>query len=127
MKSSSNVRRLASREDPERGQPNHPLSTDARHELGARGLAARSAAVTLRTVQRYTRKHGQYLAFIYYYTKIHGNAPSEADMRRYFKMSPPTIHQMILSLEKQRYIERTPGRARSIRLLLTKEHLPDLD
>ena len=78
-------------------------------------------------MQRYTRKQGQYLAFIYYYTKLHGNAPSEADIQRYFKVSPPTVHQMIRSLEKQRCIEHTPGQARSIRLLLTREHLPDLD
>ena len=78
-------------------------------------------------MQSYTRKQGQYLAFIYYYTKLHGNAPSEADMQHYFKVSPPAVHQMIVSLEKQRYIERTPGQARSIRLLLAREHLPDLD
>jgi Mn-dependent DtxR family transcriptional regulator len=78
-------------------------------------------------VQRYTQRQGQYLAFIYYYTKLHGSAPSEADIQRYFKVTPPTVHQMILALERQGWIERTPGRARSIRLLLTREHLPDLD
>ena len=64
---------------------------------------------------------------IYYYAKLHGRAPSEADIQGYFKISPPTVHQMILSLEKQRYIERSPGQARSIRLLLTREQLPNLD
>lgn len=78
-------------------------------------------------VQRYTPKQGQYLAFIFYYTKLHGRPPSEADIQGYFKVSPPTVHQMILSLEKRRCIERVPGQGRSIRLLLTKEHLPDLD
>jgi Mn-dependent DtxR family transcriptional regulator len=78
-------------------------------------------------VDRYTRKQGQYLAFIYYYTKLHGNAPSEADIRRYFKVSPPTVHQMILTLEKQGCIKRAPGQARSIQLLLGREHLPDLE
>ena len=28
----------------------------------------------------YTETQGQYLAFIYYYTKIHGIPPAEADM-----------------------------------------------
>lgn len=78
-------------------------------------------------MQRYTPKQGQYLAFIFYYTRLHGHAPSEADIQRYFKVSPPTVHQMIVRLEKQRCIERTPGQARSIRLLLTREQLPDLD
>ena len=75
----------------------------------------------------YTPKQGQYLAFIYYFTKIHKKAPSEADIQRYFNVTPPTVHQMILSLERQRFIERTPGQARSIRLLLGSEDLPDLE
>jgi repressor LexA len=78
-------------------------------------------------VQRYTPKQGQYLAFIYYYTRIHDCAPSEKDMQSYFKVSPPTVHQMILNLETHGFIERTPGQARSIRLRLTRENLPDLD
>jgi len=78
-------------------------------------------------VQSYTPKQGQYLAFIFYYTKLNGCAPSEADIQRYFSVSPPTVHQMILNLEKRRFIERTPGQARSIRLLLPREQLPDLD
>ena len=36
----------------------------------------------------YTATQGQYLAFIYYYTKLHGVPPAEADMQRYFKVSP---------------------------------------
>jgi len=30
---------------------------------------------------RYTEEQGQYLAFIYYYTKIHGRSPSEAECK----------------------------------------------
>jgi repressor LexA len=75
----------------------------------------------------YTEKQGQYLAFIYYYGKIHGRAPSEFDMQQYFRVSPPSIHQMVLTLERRSLIERTPGQARSIRLLIPREELPDLD
>ncbi len=75
----------------------------------------------------YTDKQGQYLAFIYYYTKLHGRAPSEADIQGYFKVSPPAVHQMILTLERRQLIERTPGQSRSIRLLLRRDELPDLD
>lgn len=74
----------------------------------------------------YTAKQGQYLVFIYYYTKIHGRAPSEADMQSYFRVSPPSVHQMVLSLEKLGFIERTPGQGRSLKLLLPREQLPDL-
>ncbi len=45
------------------------------------------------TKNKYTKKQGQYLAFIYYYTKIHGYPPAEADLQRYFKVSPPSVHQ----------------------------------
>jgi len=75
----------------------------------------------------YTKRQGQYLAFIYYYTKIHGCPPAEADMQRYFKVSPPLIHQMVVTLEKKGLIEKVPYQARSIRLLLAREELPDLE
>jgi hypothetical protein len=45
----------------------------------------------------YTKKQGQYLAFIYNYTKIKGRPSAEADMQRYFRVSPPTVHQMVLT------------------------------
>jgi repressor LexA len=75
---------------------------------------------------KYTPKQGQYLAFIHYYTKINGRAPAEADMERYFRVAYSSIHQMIITLEKRGLITRTPGEARSIRILLPREELPDL-
>jgi len=75
----------------------------------------------------YTKKQGQYLAFIYYYAKIHGRAPAEADIQRYFQVSPPSVHQMIATLERHGFISRVPGQGRSITLRLTREQLPDLD
>jgi Mn-dependent DtxR family transcriptional regulator len=74
----------------------------------------------------YTDKQGQYLAFIYFYGKIHGCPPAEAEMQQYFRVSPPSVHQMVLALEANGLIERTPGQARSIRLLIPREELPDL-
>jgi repressor LexA len=74
----------------------------------------------------YTEKQGQYLAFIYYYSKIHGRAPAEAEIQQYFRVSPPSVHQMILTLEARGLIERTPGQGRSIRLLIPREEFPDL-
>jgi len=79
------------------------------------------------SMPRYTEKQGQYLAFIYYYTKVHQQPPSEAEMQGYFDVTPPTVHQMILSLEKNGLITRTPGQARSIRILLPRHELPDLE
>jgi hypothetical protein len=76
---------------------------------------------------KFTAKQGQYLAFIYNYTKIHRQAPAEADLERHFRVSPPSIHEMIKTLERNGLIERTPGQARSIRLLVQPEHLPRLE
>jgi repressor LexA len=75
----------------------------------------------------FTAKQGQYLAFIYNYTKIHRQAPAESDLERYFQVSPPAVHDMIKTLERNCLIERTPWQARSIRLLVQPEHLPRLE
>jgi hypothetical protein len=77
-------------------------------------------------VPPFTKKQGQYLAFIYNYSKIHGRAPAESDLQRYFQTTPPSVHQMIKTLELSGFIERAPGRARSIRLLVRPQHLPTL-
>ena len=73
-----------------------------------------------------TRKQGEYLAFIHYYTRLDGRPPAEADMQRYFRVTPPTVHQMVLTLEARGFIKRIPGRARSIRLMIRGEDLPTL-
>jgi repressor LexA len=75
---------------------------------------------------RFTPKQGQYLAFIHYYTKLNECPPAEADMQRYFRVTPPTVHQMVLTLEAKALIKRIPGRARSIRLMIRGEDLPAL-
>ncbi|MBI4860592.1 MAG: MarR family transcriptional regulator [Candidatus Riflebacteria bacterium] len=80
-----------------------------------------------KTPPRYTAKQGQYLAFIHYYTKMHGRPPAETDIQRYFEVSPPSVHDMILMLEKRGLIEKIPGKARTIKLLLTRDQLPDLE
>ncbi len=75
----------------------------------------------------YTQKQGQYLAFIYNYTKINRRAPAEADIQRFFNVTPPTVHQMILTLEKSGFISREQGKARTIKVLLPSEQLPCLE
>ena len=75
----------------------------------------------------YTTKEGQYLAFIYYYTKLHRAGPAEHDMQVYFQATPPAVHDMVVKLEKHGFISREPGEPRSICLLLRREELPDLE
>ena len=74
----------------------------------------------------FTPKQGQYLAFIHAYTQMHGRPPAEADLQRYFRVSPPSVHQMVLTLERVGLIRRQPGVARSIQLLVQPEALPIL-
>jgi repressor LexA len=76
---------------------------------------------------RFTEKQGQYLAFIHAYTKLNRRAPAEADMQRFFEVTPPTVHRMVMELEKRGLISRTPGVARSIKLLVEPAELPELD
>lgn len=75
---------------------------------------------------QFTPKQGQYLAFIHNYILLQGEAPAEADMQRFFKVTPPTVHSMVLRLEENGLIARTPGKARSIRLLVPAQYLPAL-
>jgi len=64
--------------------------------------------------QGFTEKQGQYLAFIYAYSRMFRRPPAEADMQRHFRVSPPSVHEMVLTLERAGLIRRQPGVARSI-------------
>jgi Mn-dependent DtxR family transcriptional regulator len=86
----------------------------------------KSGAARSLSGQSFTEKQGQYLAYIYAYTRLHRRPPAEADMQQYFRVSPPSVHQMVLTLERAGFITRKPRIARSIELLVDPEHLPDL-
>ena len=74
----------------------------------------------------FTEKQGQYLAFIYAYTKLNRRPPAEADMQAYFRVTPPSVHQMVLELDKRGLIRRQPGQPRSIELLVPADAIPPL-
>ncbi len=76
---------------------------------------------------RFTQKQGQYLAFIYVYARIFHQPPAEADMQRHFRVTPPSVHQMVLGLERDGLISRQPGVARSIAILVPPHKLPILE
>jgi DNA-binding MarR family transcriptional regulator len=75
---------------------------------------------------RFTPKQGQYLAFIHAYTLVLGRPPAEADLQRYFQVTPPSVHQMVLTLQRAGLIYRQPGVARSIKVLVEPQDLPPL-
>jgi Mn-dependent DtxR family transcriptional regulator len=72
----------------------------------------------------FTEKEGQYLAFIHYYTKVNGIPPAQVDFQRYFRVSPPSVHQMILRLELKNLIRRIPNTPRSLTVSLPENNIP---
>ena len=79
-----------------------------------------------RPAKTFTPKQGQYLAFIHLYTRLHRQPPAETDMQQYFRVSPPSVHQMVLTLKRRVFIRRQPKTARSIELLVDPKLLPEL-
>jgi DNA-binding MarR family transcriptional regulator len=61
---------------------------------------------------------GQYLAFIDAHTRVHRRPPAEWEMQRHFGITPPSVHQMILTLERSGFIRRQAGVPRSIEVLV---------
>ena len=74
----------------------------------------------------FTEKQGQYLAYIHLYTRLHRRPPAETDMQQYFHVSPPSVHQMVVTLERAGFIRRQPRTPRSIELLIDPNQLPEL-
>jgi hypothetical protein len=47
-------------------------------------------------------------------------------MQRHFGVSPPSVHQMVLTLERAELVRRQLGVARSIEVMVAPELLPVL-
>ena len=73
-----------------------------------------------------TERQGQFLAYIHLYSLVNGCAPAEADMQRFFQLTPPSVHSMVITLERRGFIRRVPRQARSITVLVPPESLPPL-
>jgi DNA-binding MarR family transcriptional regulator len=74
----------------------------------------------------FTPRQGQFLAFIHLYHKLHRRPPAELDMAKYFRVTPPSVHMMVVKLEELGLIAKEPGVARSIRVTIPKEEIPEL-
>src|SRR5438046_9736578 len=95
------------------------------HVRGTHQQLNRMAGVSP-SAKPFTPTQGQYLAFIHLYTRLHRRPPAEADMQEYFRVSPPSVHQMVLTLEREGFIRRQPRAARSIEILVDPRQLPEL-
>jgi DNA-binding MarR family transcriptional regulator len=78
------------------------------------------------SAKTFTPKQGQYLAYIDLYTRLHRRPPAEADIQQHFRVTPPSVHQMVLTLERAGFIRRKPGVPRSIEVLVDPKLLPEL-
>ena len=84
------------------------------------------SSITVLQKPRFTDKQGQYLAFIYTYAVLNDRPPAEADMVRFFGVTAPSVHQMVLGLERAALIRRTPHQARSIELAIDAAEIPQI-
>jgi Mn-dependent DtxR family transcriptional regulator len=82
--------------------------------------------MSIPSTPQFTDKQGQYLAFIHLYTKLNRRPPAQADIQRYFQVTPPSVHSMIVTLEKLGLIRRQAGHARAIEVLVDPANLPVL-
>ena len=89
-------------------------------------MSQKSGAAHRPADQGFTEKQGQYLAFIYTYSHMFRRPPAEADLQRHFQVSPPSVHQMIVTLERNGLIRRRPSAPRSIEVLVPPQRLPIL-
>jgi hypothetical protein len=75
----------------------------------------------------FTHRQGQFLAFIHTYTRLHRRAPAETDLVQFFRITPPSVHGMIVKLEELGLITRQPGVARSVRVAIPEAEIPALE
>ncbi len=75
---------------------------------------------------RFTEKQGQYLAFIHTYGLLNRRSPAEADMENYFGVTAPSVHRMVVELERRGLIRRVPRQPRSIEVCLPAAEIPAL-
>lgn len=73
---------------------------------------------------KFTQRQGQYLAYIFYYTRINRRAPAEVDIQNYFKVSSASTHQMLRGLAEKQLIKKKQGQARSVTVLIQQDQLP---
>ncbi len=75
----------------------------------------------------FTPRQGQFLAFIHLYRKLHRRGPAEMDLIKFFRITPPSAHGMVVKLEELGLITKEPGVARSMRVAIDPALLPELE
>ena len=75
----------------------------------------------------FTHRQGQFLSFIHHYCKLHRRGPAEIDMCKFFRVTPPAAHLMVVKLESLGLVTREEGVARSIRVAIPEDEIPKLE
>jgi Uma2 family endonuclease len=79
------------------------------------------------TCLKMTPRQAEFLAFIHAYTKIHRRPPAEHEICSRLSLSPPSVHDAIMRMEKAGLIARTPRQARSITILVPERDIPPFE
>jgi hypothetical protein len=72
----------------------------------------------------FTPTQGRYLAFIHAYIERHGYPPAETEIAAAMCVSPPSVNQMVKTLEKRGLVLRHPGQPRSLEILVPEDEIP---
>lgn len=72
----------------------------------------------------FTPTQGRYLAFIHAYTTRHGYPPAESEIAAAMCVAPPSVNQMVKTLEKKGLLLRHPGQPRSLKVLVPEGQVP---
>jgi hypothetical protein len=72
----------------------------------------------------FTPTQGRYLAFIHAYIGLHGYPPAESEIAAAMCVSPPSVNQMVKTLEKKGLVLRHPGQPRSLQILVPEDEIP---
>ena len=75
----------------------------------------------------FTHRQGQFLAFIHLYRRMHKRGPGELDLVKFFRVTPPSVHGMVVKLEELGLITREPGVPRSARVAIPADEIPELE
>jgi hypothetical protein len=75
----------------------------------------------------FTHRQGQFLAFIHHYWKLHRQGPAELDMVQFFRVTPPSVHGMVVKLAELGLVTKEPRVARSVRVAIPEDEIPPLE
>jgi hypothetical protein len=76
---------------------------------------------------RFTHRQGQFLAFVHLYRRLHRQGPAELDIVQFFRVTPPSVHGMVVKLEQLGLVTREPGVPRSVRVAIPEGEIPALE